>query len=557
VSATIAQARVDDIFAAIEEHPGVFISLRDQAAVAADYEWSIAQAGPLAGVILAVKDNVDVAGLATTAACPGYSYLPEADAPVVAALRTAGAVVLGKTNLDQFATGLVGTRSPYGAVPDSRRPDRISGGSSSGSAVAVALGLADIAIGTDTAGSGRIPAALQGVIGIKPTVGLLSTEGVVPACADYDTVTIFARTLEDADAAMSAMVDAPGPVAFDVSTCFAAPAAPAIAVPAELPELDADWRNAFERAVAAAEAAGMTVRRIDLGPFIEAARLLYDDALVAQRYDAVGDFLDAAVSDQTAGIDPTVGGIIGAANRFSAVGLLRARRRLTELRDQAMRIWGDADALLVPTAPLHPTIAQVAADPVGVNSRMGTYTNFCNLFDLCGVAVPAGTVDEADGTAAEFGITFLGKRRADAVVLDLARRFVDPELTGPTWVESAATHTELAVFGAHMRGGPLEHELAGRGARWTREVTTAPSYRLVALDTVPPKPGLIRDPERGRAIVGQTWTLSPAALGEFLAALPEPMMLGKVELSDGQWVVGFGCAADAAGAGVPLDRDRW
>lgn len=557
MSATIARARVDDIFAAIDEHPGVFISLRDQAAVAADYERSVAQAGPLAGVILAVKDNVDVAGLPTTAACPGYGYLPEADAPVVAALRAAGAVVLGKTNLDQFATGLVGTRSPYGAVPDSRRPDRISGGSSSGSAVAVALGLADIAIGTDTAGSGRIPAALQGVIGIKPTVGLLSTEGVVPACADYDTVTIFARTLEEADAAMAAMIDAAGPVAFDASTCFAAPAAPVIAVPAELPELDAAWRYAFERAVVAAEAAGMTVRRIDLSPFIAAARLLYDDALVAQRYDAVGDFLDAAVSDQAAGIDPTVGGIIGAANRFSAVDLLRARRRLTELRDQAMRIWGDADALLVPTAPLHPTIAQVAADPVGVNSRMGTYTNFCNLFDLCGVAVPAGTVDEADRTAAQFGITFLGKQRADAVVLDLARRFVDAETTGPTWVESAAAHTELAVFGAHLRGGPLVHELAGRGARWTREVATAPSYRLVALDTVPSKPGLIRDPERGRVIVGQTWTLSPAALGEFLAALPEPMMLGKVELSDGQWVVGFGCAADAAEAGVPLDRDRW
>lgn len=555
-SSVISRSRVDDIFdrLAAGEHPEVFISLRNREAVAADHRRSLADGGPLAGVILAVKDNVDVAGLATTAACPGYRYEPAADAPVVAALRAAGAVVIGKTNLDQFATGLVGTRSPYGVVRDSRRPDRISGGSSSGSAVAVALGLADIAVGTDTAGSGRVPAALQGLVGVKPTVGLLSTEGVVPACADYDTTTVFARTLGEADAAMAVMAGAAGPTAFDSSTRLAAPSSPVIAVPAELPEMDQRWRAAFADAVAAAEARGMTVRTIDLEPFLAAAKLLYDDALVAQRHDAVGEFLDEAGA---AGVDPTVGAIIGAANRFSAVDLLRARRRLAGLRREAFRAWGDADALLVPTAPAHPTLAQVQADPVGVNSRMGTYTNFCNLFELCGVAVPGGVVEEADGTVAQFGVTFLGKRCADAVVMDLARRFADPGVTGPTWAEAVAPHVELAVFGAHLRGGPLVHELADRGARWTSEVATASSYRLVALNTTPPKPGLIREPARGRAILGETWTLSPGALGEFLAALPEPMMLGKVELSDGRWVTGFGCAADAGEAGVDLDRDRW
>ncbi|GAB89023.1 allophanate hydrolase [Gordonia rhizosphera] len=539
------------------DRPEVFITLRPRDDVAADHRESLRRGGPLAGIVLAVKDNVDVAGLPTTAACPGYSYVPTVDAPAVAALRAAGAVVIGKTNLDQFATGLVGTRSPYGAVRDSRRTDRISGGSSSGSAVAVALGFADIAIGTDTAGSGRVPAGLQGIVGIKPTLGVVSTEGVVPACASYDTVTIFAADLELADTAMAAMAAAAGSRPFGPTTRLAAPAQPIVAVPAELPELDDAWRAAFAAAVARAQAAGLRVKPIDLTPFLTAAKLLYDDALVAERYDAVGEFVDDA-DPVAAGIDPVVSGIIRGGKRFSAVDLLVARRRVEQLRAQAMDELGDADALLVPTAPLHPTLAQVAADPVGVNSRMGTYTNFCNLFDLCGVAIPAGVVDEADGTQAQFGITVLGRGHDDAVVVDLARRFDgDPtRVPGQAWPETISAAAELAVFGAHMRGGPLVHELADRGARWSGPVSTAPNYRLVALDTTPAKPGLVRDPD-GRQIDGELWTLSPAALGEFLAALPSPMMLGRVELSDGRWVVGFGCAADAAARGEGLDRTRW
>ncbi|GAB39677.1 allophanate hydrolase [Gordonia sputi] len=559
--------KIDDIYAAIRDadRPEVFITLRPQADVARDYQQSLASGGPLAGVTLAVKDNVDVAGLPTTAACPGYAYVPDADAPTVAALRKAGAVVIGKTNLDQFATGLVGTRSPYGAVRDSRRPDRISGGSSSGSAVAVALGFADIAIGTDTAGSGRVPAGLQGIVGVKPTVGALSTVGVVPACADYDVPTIFAADLDLANLATGVMAEATGERPFDRATRFAAPEAPVIAVPAELPELDDRWRGAFSDAVAAAEAAGFTIKTVDLTPFLAAARLLYDDALVSERYDAVGEFIDSAADSDDVGLDPVVAQIVSKASGYTAVDLLRARRRLAELRALAMDQWGDATALMVPTAPFHPRIDEVVADPIGVNSRMGTYTNFCNLFDLCGLAVPAGVVDEADGTRSQFGITLLAGAHEDAVLIDLARRLrVSPtnsrdsaSLTMPTWPERVAPSVELAVFGAHMAGGPLTHELSGRGARWSREVRTAPSYRLVALDTTPPKPGLIRDVGAGCVIEGESWVLSPAALGEFLAALPQPMMLGKVELADGDWVVGFGCDAQAGESGRPLERTRW
>ena len=565
--------KIDDIYAAIRDadRPEVFITLRPQADVARDYQQSLASGGSLAGMTLAVKDNVDVAGLPTTAACPGYAYVPDADAPTVAALRKAGAVVIGKTNLDQFATGLVGTRSPYGAVRDSRRPDRISGGSSSGSAVAVALGFADIAIGTDTAGSGRVPAGLQGIVGVKPTVGAISTVGIVPACADYDVPTIFSADFELANLATGVMAEANGERSFDSATRFAAPEAPIIAVPAELPELDDGWRVAFSDAVAAAEAAGFTIKTVDLTPFLAAARLLYDDALVSQRYDAVGEFIDSAAdSDNSAdsnkvGLDPVVAQIVSKASGYTAVDLLRARRRLAELRALAMDQWGDATALMVPTAPFHPRIDEVAADPIGVNSRMGTYTNFCNLFDLCGLAVPAGVVDEADGTESQFGITLLAGAHEDAVLIDLARRLrVSPtnsrdsaSLTMPTWPERVAPSVELAVFGAHMAGGPLTHELSGRGARWSREVRTAPSYRLVALDTTPPKPGLIRDVGAGCVIEGESWVLSPAALGEFLAALPQPMMLGKVELADGDWVVGFGCDAQAGESGRPLERTRW
>ncbi|WP_071286208.1 allophanate hydrolase [Mycolicibacterium llatzerense] len=532
--------RISAAFAAIAQRPEAFITVRDEDAVRQE----VSQArGPLAGQLLAVKDNVDVAGLPTTAACPGYAYTPDTDAPVVAALRAAGAVVIGKTNLDQFATGLVGTRSPYGAVRDARRPDRISGGSSSGSAVAVAIGAADLGIGTDTAGSGRVPAGYQGLVGIKGTIGVVSTAGVVPACPSYDCVTILARdlaTAEDAMAVMASTTQRPWPT----STRFAAPADPVLAVPAELPAMAPGWDVAFQRAVDAARAAGMRIVPIDLTDFLAAARLLYDGALVAERTEAVGDFIATAGDD--AGLDATVAAIISAGSVHSATGLLRDRRELDRLRDRAFRVLGECDALLVPTAPLQPTLAEVAADPVGVNARIGTYTNFCNLFDMCGVAVPAGEVVESDGTTAQFGVTVLGRSFDDAVVADIAARLSGTGRgAAASWPERAgAGAVTLVVAGAHLRDQPLAGQLHDLGARWDGPARTAESYRMTALPSG--KPALLRLAHGGRAFEVERWALSPAALGQFLVALPTPMGLAAIELDDGSWETGFVCADEGA-----------
>ncbi|WP_405486021.1 allophanate hydrolase [Nocardia sp. NBC_00511] len=524
----------------------VWIHRRSDADVTAE---TASATGFLAGLRLAVKDNVDVAGLPTTAACPDFAYTPEQDAAVVAALRGAGAVVVGKTNLDQFATGLVGTRSPYGVVENAVRPGFISGGSSSGSAAAVALGEADIAIGTDTAGSGRVPAALHGLVGIKPTLGVVSTEGVVPACRSYDCVTIFAADLATANRAMGVMAaGAPGR-AWPADTRLAAPPRPVVAVFAELPDLDPLWRTEFERTVEGLRAGGATIVTVDPTPFLAAARLLYDGALVAERYGAVGEFIDAHPES----VDPTVGSIITAARDVPAHRLVTDLAELDRLRTAALASLAGADALLVPTVPTHPTLAEVAADPIGVNSRMGVYTNFCNLFDLCAVAVPGG------GTAdAPFGVTVLARAFDDAVALDVAAMITGTPLdtTEPAWPLAIAATQELVVFGAHLRGQPLEHQLTTLGARWSGPIHTAPRYRLAALDTTPPKPAVTRipDTESGAAIYGELWLLSPAALGRFLAALPAPMQLGAVELADGTWHTGFGCTGAAADAAKNLSE---
>ncbi|MDV6265319.1 allophanate hydrolase [Rhodococcus globerulus] len=542
-----ATERVSAAYRSIErvDRPEIWIHLRpevDAMAEAARVDASTADL-PLRGLVLAVKDNVDVAGLPTTAGCPEFAYTPAVDAAAVAALRAAGAVVLGKTNLDQFATGLVGTRSPHGAVRDSRRPEYISGGSSSGSAVAVALGLVDIAIGTDTAGSGRVPAGLQGIVGIKPTVGVVSTEGVVPACSSYDCVTIFAADLAGAESAMAVMASGAPGRQWPSDVRLAAPPRPRVAVPAVLPGLDEQWAAAFGAAVEQLRAAGAEVVEIDLTLFLDAARLLYDGALVAERYAAVGEFVDAHAD----AVDPTVRSIIAPAGVIPAHRLLADRELLAQLRNRAMKELDGLDALMVPTAPEHPTIAEVAADPIGVNSHMGTYTNFCNLFDLAAVAVPAGRAGNA-----QFGVTVLARAFEDGVAADIAAMVNGDQATG--WTSGPADTVELAVFGAHLRGQPLEHQLTGLGARWCGPVATAPRYRLSALDTAPPKPGLIRVTEGGVSIVGERWQLTPAALGTFLAALPTPMMLGSVEFDDGSWGTGFGCDQEAASTGKDISE---
>ncbi|GAA0975662.1 allophanate hydrolase [Nocardiopsis tropica] len=534
------------------DRPEVWITLRPERETAAEAEalegrLASGEDLPLAGTLLAVKDNIDVAGLPTTAGHPGYAYTPEASAPAVRRLVDAGAIVLGKTNLDQFATGLVGTRSPYGAVRNAFDPERVSGGSSSGSAVAVALGIADIALGTDTAGSGRVPAALHGLVGLKPTLGLVPSTGVVPAARPYDCVTVFSRGLAPARAALAVMAgpDAGDPFSRDwpADVRLAPRGAGRVAVPTAeaLAPLGGAERAAFRAAADVLGAAGTEVVEVDVAPLLEAARLLYEGALVAERHAAVGGFL----AGHPEGADPTVAGIILAAGNLPAHALAADQHRLAAYRATARALLAGFDALLLPTTVGHPTLAEVAADPVGANSRLGTYTNFVNLLDMAAVAVPAGT---ADGRP--FGVSVVTRAFEDQVALDLAADITGEErgevLPGPG--------AELAVFGAHLRGQPLHHQLTDAGARFVAEDATSADYRMVALPTSPPKPGLLRVAEGGASVRCEVWRISPAGLGAFLTGLPAPMSLGSVTLADGREVVGFGCDPAAAEGAEDISR---
>jgi allophanate hydrolase len=537
---TTAVERVRAAYARIEEvdRPEIWITLRPIDDVLADAAAVDARNGlPLAGLVVAVKDNIDVAGLPTSAGCPAFAYLPSATAPAIARLVDAGAVVLGKTNLDQFATGLVGTRSPHGAVRDARRPEYVSGGSSSGSAVAVALGIADIGIGTDTAGSGRVPAAFGGIVGVKPTRGLVPNRGSIPACRTLDCLTTFARDLAVATRAAGIMagVDGADPTSrpWPADAPLAAPLLPRVGVPTALPGLTPEASAAFAAAAGRLAAAGADVVEIDAGPLLDAGALLYEGAFVAERYAAVGEFVAAHPQD----VDPTVGAIIRAAGELAAHDLVADGERLGLLRLRAEEELAGLDAILLPTTTVQPTIAEVAADPVGANARLGLFTNCANLLDLCAVAVPAG---EADG--GQFGVSVLAPAFADRVATDVAALLTGADAPadglGPDGVD-------LLVVGAHRTGQPLNHELTTRGARLEGVVSTAPEYRLHALRTTPPKPGLVRVTSGGVPIEGEVWRLSPAALGAFLAALPGPMALGRATLADGREVVGFTCETAA------------
>ncbi|MCT9081242.1 allophanate hydrolase [Streptomyces fulvoviolaceus] len=521
-----AYARIDAV-----DRPEIWIDLRPQPEVEAeartiDERVAAGEQLPLAGRLFAAKGNIDVAGLPTTAGCPTYAYHPQADAPVVARLRAAGAIALGTTNLDQFATGLVGTRSPHGAVRNAYDPSRISGGSSSGSAVAVALGIVDLALGTDTAGSGRVPAAFNGIVGIKPTRGLVPTTGVVPACASIDCVTVFARTLPEAEQALSFMASPPDrPLdALPQRT----PGPWRIAVPAcdQLGELDEGWAEAYEAAVEQLVTAGASVRELDLTPFTEAATMLYQGAFVAERYTAVGSFIDKAMAEGDESLDPTVAGIITRSRDIPAHQLFADNDRLAILRTRALAELADADALLLPTAPGHPTLAEVAADPLGTNARMGRFTNSTNLFDLAAIAVPATQVN-----GLPFGVMLIGPAFTDERLATIAR-LLQPE-------------ARVAVVGAHLSGQPLNPQLLALGARLDRTTTTAPVYHLHALRTTPPKPGLVHVGEGGASLEAEVWHLPAEGLGRLLAALPRPMTLGSMELADGTTVPGFLCEPSA------------
>jgi allophanate hydrolase len=530
VSDAVAAARA--AFSACPD-PAVAISLVPGTGITAE-----TATGPLAGMPFAVKDNIDVAGAVTTAACPPFAYEAAFDATVVACLRTAGAVPVAKTNLDQFATGLVGTRSPYGTPRNPVDGARIPGGSSSGSAVAVAAGLVPFALGTDTAGSGRVPAALNGIVGLKPTRGALSTRGVVPAVRSLDCPSVFAATVATAWTVFSACrgYDEGDPYSRTVRARGAADAARARVGVVELDAIDAlcdqPEAAAYRAAIDRLHALGLPVGSVDPTPFLAAGRLLYDGPWVAERSAAVGEFLKTHRDDP--GIDPTVADIVLAARRLSAVDAYRGAYRLAELARETQGVWQQVDAIVVPTVPSFPTRAEIAADPIGVNARLGTFASFVNLLDLCAIAVPGPP--RTDGLPA--GVCVIAPAGADALVAELGARF-----TGQPPLGTVETTVELAVVGAHLRGQPLEHQLTGLGATFCRTARTAPSYRLYALpDTAPAKPGLVRvEPGCGGAIEVETWRLDPDAFGRFVAAVPAPLCIGTVELDDGSTPKGFLC----------------
>jgi allophanate hydrolase len=502
---------------------------------------------PLYGVPFAVKDNIDVAGWPTTAGCPEFAYVAKSDATVVARLTAAGAIPIGKTNLDQFATGLVGTRSPYG-IPTSVFSDRhISGGSSSGSAVAVAAGEVAFSLGTDTAGSGRVPAACNGLVGLKPTPGLVSTTGVVPACRSLDCVSIFAHTADEAATVLD-LIQGVDPADDYSRTVRAHPMPidrPRVGVPAGAHREffgDAAAAAAYEAFLTRVAALGWEVRAIDFTPFAEMARQLYAGPWVAERLAAVGEFLAA---HPEAG-HPVVRGIIEGAASRSAVDAYRGQYERARLKRLADATWSSVDCLLLPTIPTHPTVDEVLADPVGVNSKLGTYTNFVNLFDQCALAVPVG----ARSDDLPSSVTLVAPGGADSGLAVLGRTLMaacgsEPcapsDATPPVRVPTGLV--PLAVVGAHLRGQPLHGQLTERHAAFLALTQTAPGYRLYALaNTAPPKPGLVRDPAfTGPGIEVEVYALTPEAFGSFTALVPPPLAIGNVELADGSWVKGFVC----------------
>ncbi|GAB4188459.1 MAG: allophanate hydrolase [Thalassobaculales bacterium] len=559
---TIADT-IGDTYAAIARHgdPALFIALKPQAAAlaeAAALQGAGPQGRPLWGVPVAVKDNIDVAGLPTTAGCPAYAYQPQRHASAVQRLVAAGAIIIGKTNLDQFATGLVGVRSPYGVPRNVLRADLVPGGSSSGSASAVAAGLVPLALGTDTAGSGRVPAGLQNIVGLKPSLGLVSTAGVVPACRTLDCVSVFAGTVDDAFLALEAMAGEDGGDAYSRPLPLGAPGGlpPGIrvAVPARSDLYfggDAAAEASFAAAVARLGALGAVVTEIDLSPFLEAARLLYEGPWVAERWLVIRDLL---ASDPEA-IHPVTRHVIAGQPMQSAADAFAARYRLAALAAEGRRALAGAAALMVPTFPRPVSLEEIAADPYAPNAMLGRYTNFVNLMDLCALAVPASL--GADGTA--HGVTFIAPAGQDAALAGLGRAFQAagglpvgatgrlPPVPAPLPPAAPAGMLALAVVGAHLSGMPLNGELRALGAVFLRAARTAPDYRLFALPGGPPaRPGLLRvGAGQGGEIELEVWALPEAAFARFVAAIPAPLGIGTLALADGGAVKGFLVEAQA------------
>jgi len=524
---------------------------------------------PLGGVPFVVKDNIDVAGVPTTAGCPAYSYTPGESATVVQRLVAAGAIPVAKTNLDQFATGLVGTRSPYGMPRNPFDPRRVPGGSSSGSAVAVACGAVPFALGTDTAGSGRVPAAFTGTVGLKPTRGWVSTHGVVPAVRTIDCVSVFALSVSDAWTVVEAAAG------YDAADPYSRPRPPWTGRVGSTPRVGVPKDVPLDPAVLDALAADDPVE-VDLAPFLDAGRLLYGGPWVAERLAVLGDFL----AGEPGGLDPTVREIILGAARWSAADMAGAGYELARLRRVTEAVWAQIDVLVLPTVPGHPTVAEVAADPIGVNAGLGRYTTFANLLDLCAIAVPTGLRD-----GLPVGVSVVAPAWSDAVAASVAARIHvasgglrgatgsplveawDPPAAEPAetreHIELSAVaptpdqHIDLAVVGAHLAGQPLHPQLLDLGARLVTATTTTPEYRLYALaGTDPPKPGLVRVADgAGERIEIEVYRLDAAAFGHFVAAVPPPLCIGTVRAVTGP-VAGFLCEPVAIGDALDITEYR-
>lgn len=525
---------------------------------------------PLYGIPFAIKDNIDLAGVPTTAACPAFAYTPERSATVVQRLIEAGAIPVGKTNLDQFATGLVGVRSPYGACRNAIDDEFISGGSSSGSAVAVALGLASFSLGTDTAGSGRVPAMLNNLVGLKPSCGRIPTTGVVPACRTLDVISVFAVNAFDAAAVLAVAQgeDATDPYSrsfpphghdFGAATTFrfGVPRAADLEFHGNI-----DGARLFAEAVDHLRALGGLPVEVDLRPFREVAALLYEGPWVAERYAAIRRFIEA----QPEALHPVTRKITEQAAQLGAVATFEAFYRLKEMAQRTQAVWRKVDCLVTPTASTVYTVAEVEADPIRLNSNLGYYTNFVNLLDLTAVAVPTGVMARGRPTPESlggmpWGVTLVGRAGQDLPLLSLAARLHSRTLPtigatthAPHRVTPVAPDTQafpdglvrVAVCGAHLSGLPLNHQLTERDAKLVRATCSAPCYKLYALPGGPPKrPGMVRVGAGGAPIELEIWELPASSFGSFVACIPAPLGVGTVALEDGSSVLGFLCESYA------------
>jgi allophanate hydrolase len=539
---------------------GIFITLADRS----DLRGAVHKLGrfdpiakPLWGVPFAIKDNIDAAELPTTAACPAFAYTPKTNATAVQRALAAGALLIGKTNLDQFATGLVGVRTPYPVPKNVFDPSIVPGGSSSGSAIAVALGFVSFALGTDTAGSGRVPAGLNNIVGLKPSLGAVSSKGVVPACSTLDCVCVFAGTVDDAWAVYEVIAghDEEDPFSRPIALgrMGRVPPRPLIGIPRPADQKffgDRPARAAWRASLQLLQELGANLVEINMAPFNEAAALLYEGPWVAERYAALRPFLLKHARE----VHPVTRRVIDTAKAFSAADAFAGLYRLMALRAATQPLWRDIYALAVPTAPCAPTLREIEADPLGPNTKLGTYTNFVNLLDLAAIAVPGPM--RRDGRAA--GITLIGPRGRDAALASLGRIFhaahratigatghpLPPASALPT--AAPAGLLEIAVVGAHLSGMALNHELLAAGGVFLRASDTEPCYELYALPGGPPdRPGLLRvSPGRGQAIATEVWALPTEAFGRLVARIPAPLGVGTLLLADGTRPKGFLCEAE-------------